>query len=319
MEINQVMIAEVESLSQEQLDFRSLHCEIIRAGNMAADACIMYAYKLKEMRDSKKYRAVGCETFGEYCKTVCNLNERQIYNYISVVEKLDKDFLQTSAKISMSNLITLASMNGTDRAELLEENDITELESMSSRELDKLKAAHEARVQQLTMQLETVDKENDELRADVSSASNDIMSKNKEIVKANEDLRSKTIEIGKAKNERDSKASEVIKLTKSIKEMQNAPREVQLEVDTDSQEKLSKAEQRLAKMEEQAKEASLAYDKLQKKLDMSSDKALTTFGVKFKDLQSIWIEIVVLLEGLDVDKKEKCTTALKQVIQGWEL
>ena len=304
MEINQLMVAEVESLSQEQLDFRSLHCEIIRAGNMAADACIMYAYKFKEMRDSKKYRAVGCETFGEYCKTVCNLNERQIYNYISVVEKLDNSILQTSA-LSMSKLITLASMSGTERAELLDEHDMADLETMSSRELEKVKAEHESRVQQLTMDIEVVDKENNVLRADVSKLKLEPTELKKELDKIN--------------LERDSFASESKKLAAEIKTIESTPREGQKEVDAESDEKLKTAEQNLEKAQEQLKQSSLDYDKLAKKLEIASDDTMIKFSLKFNDLQNIGIELMELLGEMPKEKKEKCISAISNVTKEWQV
>ena len=318
MDINQLMMADVASLAPDVAEFRELHCEIIRAGNMAADACIIYAYKFKEMRDSKKYRAVGCETFGEYCKTVCNLNERQIYNYISVVEKLDNSILQTSA-LSMSKLITLASMNGTDRAELLEENDMIELESMSSRDLDKLKAEHEARVQQLTMDIEKVDKENDELRADAKAIKESKDKLDEELKKLKIEPSALKKEIDKIAKERDSYASEVKKLTSEVKKMTNAPKEVQIEVDTESVEKLKTAEQQLENTQEQLKQSSFEYDKLLKKYDLESDKAMTTFSVKFKDLQNVFGDLIELLGKVKEENQEHCRTAIKAIIEGWEI
>ena len=304
MEINQLMVAEVESLSQEQLEFRVLHVELVRAGNMAADACINFAYKLKEMRDSRKYIAAGYANFGEYCSNACDIKERQAYNYISVVEKLDNSILQTSA-LSMSKLITLASMSGTERAELLEEHDIADIEGMSSRELDKLKAEHESRVQQLTMDIEVVDKENNVLRADVSKLKIEPTELKKEL--------------DKIKLERDSFASETKKLAAEIKTIERAPREVQIEVDTESYEKLKTAQQELEKTQEQLKQSSLDYDKLAKKFEIESDKAMTTFSVKFKDLQSVFVDLIEILGTVKQEKQEHCRTAIKTIIEGWEI
>ena len=268
------------------------------------------------MRDSKKYRAVGCETFGEYCKTVCNLNERQIYNYISVVEKLDNSILQTSA-LSMSKLITLASMNGTDRAELLEENDMSYLESMSSRALDKLKSEHEARVQQLTMDIEEVDKENNVLRADAKAIKESKDKQDIEVAKLKIKPTELKKEIDKIKSERDSFESQSKKLAEEIKSIENAPREVQIEVDTESLEKLKTAEQQLTSTQEQLKQSSLDYDKLLKKYEIASDDTMIKFSLKFNDLQNIGIELLELLGELPKEKKEKCLSAIDKVTKEW--
>ena len=318
MDINQLMMTDVASLAPDVAEFRELHCEIIRAGNMAADACIIYAYKFKEMRDSKKYRAVGCETFGEYCETVCNLSKRQIYNYISVVEKLDNSILQSSA-LSMSKLITLASMNGTDRAELLEENGLDQLEDMTSKELINLKAEHEARVQQLTMDIEKVDKENDELRADAKKIKESKDNLDIEVSKLKIQPTELKKELDKIKSERDSFESKSKKLAEEIKTISEAEPAVQIIADTESVEKLKTAEQQLENTQEQLKQSSFEYDKLLKKYELESDKAIMTFSVKFRDLQSVFGDLIELLGKVKEEKQEHCRTAIKAIIEGWEI
>ncbi len=118
MKFNEIMLGTSEATVEESR-FRALHTEIMANGNMMAECAVVMARKLKEMRDSKLYETAGFATFGEYAETACGIKERQAYNYISIVENLSGEFLQTTAKIGVSKLSLLASMDEGDRADLI--------------------------------------------------------------------------------------------------------------------------------------------------------------------------------------------------------
>lgn len=72
----------------EQAEAIGLHYEIVSAAQAAASSLLDLGRKLKCMRDSGKYKALGFETFGDYTEQAVHIRQRQAYTYISVVEKL---------------------------------------------------------------------------------------------------------------------------------------------------------------------------------------------------------------------------------------
>ncbi len=97
MKFNEIMLGTSEATVEESR-FRALHTEIMANGNMMAECAVVMARKLKEMKDTKLYETAGFTTFSEYAETACGIKERQAYNYISIVENLSGEFLQSSAK-----------------------------------------------------------------------------------------------------------------------------------------------------------------------------------------------------------------------------
>lgn len=70
----------------EQAEAIGLHYEIVSAAQAAASSLLDLGRKLKRMRDSGKYKALGFETFGDYTEQAVHIRQRQAYTYISVVE-----------------------------------------------------------------------------------------------------------------------------------------------------------------------------------------------------------------------------------------
>ena len=75
----------------------ALHYEIATAARTAADSLLDLGRKIKRMRDTNGYKALGFETLGDYTKTAIGLNQRQAYNYIAVVEKLPAQLVEQNA------------------------------------------------------------------------------------------------------------------------------------------------------------------------------------------------------------------------------
>lgn len=89
---------------------------------------------LKEMRDSKLYKELGYSTFEDYCEQETGFKRANVYNYITVVENLPKEFVQTSRQIGVSKLLLLTKLSEEERTEIAEKND---LETTSVRELER--------------------------------------------------------------------------------------------------------------------------------------------------------------------------------------
>lgn len=107
----------------------------------------------KEMRDSKLYKELGYSTFEDYCEQETGFKRANVYNYITVVENLPKEFVQTSRQIGVSKLLLLTKLSEEERTEIAEKND---LETTSVRELER--------------QIKEIQAEKDQAVADKSAA-----------------------------------------------------------------------------------------------------------------------------------------------------
>lgn len=108
---------------------------------------------LKEMRDSKLYKELGYSTFEDYCEQETGFKRSQVYNYISIVEKLPEDFVQSIGQIGMTKALILTKLSEDDRAEITQS---TNLESVSVKELER--------------QIKEIQAEKDQAVADKSAA-----------------------------------------------------------------------------------------------------------------------------------------------------
>lgn len=108
---------------------------------------------LKEMRDSKLYKELGYSTFEDYCEQETGFKRSQVYNYISIVEKLPEDFVHSSGQIGVKKLAFLAKLDEPQREEIQQNVD---LETTSVRELER--------------QIKEIQAEKDQAVADKSAA-----------------------------------------------------------------------------------------------------------------------------------------------------
>ena len=117
----------------EQAEAIGLHYEIVSAAQAAAGSLLDLGRKLKRMRDSGKYKALGFETFGDYTEQAVHIRQRQAYTYISVVEKLPAQLIEENAAAGVTKLALLAKLGPQDREEVagdLANITVTELQKL---------------------------------------------------------------------------------------------------------------------------------------------------------------------------------------------
>lgn len=133
---------------------------------------------LKEMRDSKLYKELGYSTFEDYCEQETGFKRSQVYNYISIVEKLPEDFVQSIGQIGMTKALILTKLSEDERTEITRS---TDLESVSVRELERQikeiraekdqaiadKSAAEAKASASTQMAESLSKQISSLEAEI--------------------------------------------------------------------------------------------------------------------------------------------------------
>lgn len=329
MKFNEIIVADATKLDKDQQEFLMLHNSIIANGNAAAVCFVETARGLKEMRDSGKYKAAGFETFGEYSEAACGLKERQAYSYISVVENLSQDFLQTSAKIGVSKLSILASMSAKDREDLIAEHG-EEINELSTRELDKLKKEYEGRIQQLQFdfdeQLKSKEETIEELRDSIDEIgaidySSDIKRLEDEKIALKQEI--EQLRNAPSKLNEDAVA-ELAKAKEEVKKLKEAKAVAEKKV----KEEKEKTEKEIAAIIEKEREAAKAIEKdlelerarleaEAKKVKVAADPLMSEFKVKFALWQELGNRLKEITTEVDENNAETCRKAFNSIIGGW--
>ena len=136
---------------QRQSEAVALHQRIVATYQAINMMLTDYCRLLKDMRDKKLYRDLGCKTFDEYVENHAGIKARQAYNYISTYERLGEKRLAEHGSLGITKLSYLAELYPADADALAAENDLA---GMSSREVKELVAKAARQGEQLSM-LET--------------------------------------------------------------------------------------------------------------------------------------------------------------------
>lgn len=191
----------INELSAEYLKAQELDRRIKTSAQLAQQSLYDMCMSFKEMRDSKLYKQFGYTDFGDYCEKETGFARRNVYNYISIVEKLPKDFVQTSAQIGASKMLLLTQLSDEERTQITES---TDLESTT--------------VKELKAQIDIVKKQNDILKNERDRA-----------LESNADASHQVFMADKKVLEMKNKVSE---LEQQIKELESRPIEVAVETDS---------------------------------------------------------------------------------------
>ena len=129
---------EITAQKQQAIE---LHQKILVSANLAQQNIWDMCNGLKTMRDNKLYKELGYTNFEEYCENEVGMKRSNAYNYISIVEKINPENVQTFGQISKSKLMLLATISEPEQAEIAEKLDIenTTVKQLKA-EIDSLKA-----------------------------------------------------------------------------------------------------------------------------------------------------------------------------------
>lgn len=156
-----------EIISENYTKAVALHRRICANAQSAQESLFEVCRGLKEMRDGKLYKELGYQNFEDYCETEVGIKRRQVYNYISIVEKLPEDFVQPVAQIGMSKLYLLSTLSEGEREEVMQTTDV---EKVSKRELE----AKIAEVRSLKAQVDSLTADRDRVQEKVKSLESQI-------------------------------------------------------------------------------------------------------------------------------------------------
>lgn len=114
-----------EIMLTEKQQAEALHKQITGYGEVIYQSLYGMCTAIKQMRDSKLYRALGFDTFEAYTEEKLGMSRSQAYNYITIAEKLTEDFVQPVGQIGMRKLLMLTALTDDQREEIAESVDLS--------------------------------------------------------------------------------------------------------------------------------------------------------------------------------------------------
>ncbi len=110
----------------KEADALRLHYEIMAAAQATAASLLDLARKIKLMRDTNGYKALGFDTLEAYTMATMGMKQRQAYNYIAIAEKLPAQLIEQNAAAGVTKLALLAQLSGQEQQQVVAETNLTE-------------------------------------------------------------------------------------------------------------------------------------------------------------------------------------------------
>lgn len=260
-----------------------LHYEIMAAAQAAAASLLDLARKIKLMRDTGGYKALGFDTLEAYTLTTMGMKQRQAYNYIAIAEKLPAQLIEQNAAAGVTKLALLAQLSGQEQQQITAETNLTETTVAELKvQIKELQAKNTGYAEQFSLlqnqspvaevQAEEVDM--DALRAEIRA---------------------------EMKAEMESQRRADAKMT----ELNQKERDEAIKAARKAKEELEKI-QRAAAAAEQAHAEELAKTRRQAeetaaRLNMAADESTVRFGLLFDQLQDAAGKVLDLADAVQQD------------------
>lgn len=342
------MLEQSTERTPEQTDALYMHEQLILHKQMIGVGLANLCRDLKEIRDRKLYIPLGYDDFGAYTEREHGIKQRMAYNYIATYEKLGVEILQSNAKLGITKLLQIATLDRDERDELLSEHSTNELAEMSSDEVKRLTEQVKKLQEQISflenekanqpMPKEVVQQPFDELEAEIREDVEAKLEAQFEEEREYFKQRIASLEISAAHSvsddelkkyrenaEKEAKAAAKVEI-QDIKAKLNTANTKAKESEErikNMQQKLSEAEkakqeadekaQKAREFEEKLKAQEEANAALEKRFRMASDPELERFKFLFENWQKSTAELKTQLEKVGEDSRDKLKAAIKKV------
>lgn len=265
---------EITAQKQQAIE---LHQKILVSANLAQQNIWDMCNGLKTMRDNKLYKELGYPNFEDYCENEVGMKRSNAYNYISIVEKINPENVQTFGQISKSKLMLLATISEPEQAEIAERLDLesTTVKQLKA-EIEKLKVEksnlndEKETLQNSNNYLKTDFKEVCQNKAEVDRLLTKEQNRNSELEAKIKELESRPIEVAVAEpSDSERRLNETIKAL----ERENIKRNDELEAEYRENEKIVRKQLEDEKQEALRKQKEEYEERLQnvQTADGSSD------------------------------------------------
>lgn len=289
----------------------ALHYEIIAAAQTAAASLLDLARKIKRMRDTSGYKALGFDSLEAYTMATMGMKQRQAYNYIAIAEKLPAQLIEQNAAAGVTKLALLAQLSGQEQQQIAAETNLTDTTVAELKaQIKELQAKNAGYAEQLSLlqdqqpvaeaQAEEVDMDalREEIRAEVKAEMDSLHQADAKMAELNQ-------------KERD----EAVKAAKDARE--------KLEAAQQAAEDAAKAHAaELERIKQQAQEEAAAArrqaEETARRMDMAADESAVRFGLLFDQLQDAAGKVLDLADTVqaagDTEKAGKFRAALRRAL-----
>ena len=209
----------------------NVHAQIVLGAQMVENGLYQMAKGFKIMRDDKLYKELGYKSFEEYCERGTGMTRRNVYHYISIIEKLPEDFVKSTSQIGSEKLRILAMLTDEKRAELTNNVDI---ETVTVKELkaqiERMNGIHNDDVKEIVKFKNMVGAEHEkviQLEEQVKELNNLDITDTAEYRSLNEKLEQYADKCTANEAEIAARKQRVRELEAQIKELESRPIEVQ--------------------------------------------------------------------------------------------
>lgn len=289
----------------------ALHYEIMAAAQTAAASLLDLARKIKRMRDTSGYKALGFDSLEAYTMATMGMKQRQAYNYIAIAEKLPAQLIEQNAAAGVTKLALLAQLSGQEQQQIAAETNLTDTTVAELKaQIKELQAKNAGYAEQLSLlqdqkpvadaQAEEVDMDalREEIRAEVKAEMDSLHQADAKMAELNQ-------------KERD----EAVKAAKDARE--------KLEAAQQAAEDTAKAHAaELERIKQQAQEEAAAArrqaEETARRMDMAADESAVRFGLLFDQLQDAAGKVLDLADTVqaagDTEKAGKFRAALRRAL-----
>lgn len=289
----------------------ALHYEIMAAAQTAAASLLDLARKIKRMRDTSGYKALGFDSLEAYTMATMGMKQRQAYNYIAIAEKLPAQLIEQNAAAGVTKLALLAQLSGQEQQQIAAETNLTATTVAELKaQIKELQAKNAGYAEQLSLlqdqqpvadaQAEEVDMDamREEIRAEVKAEMDSLHQADAKMAELNQ-------------KERD----EAVKAAKDARE--------KLEAAQQAAEDAAKAHAaELERIKQQAQEEAAAArrqaEETARRMDMAADESAVRFGLLFDQLQDAAGKVLDLADTVqaagDTEKAGKFRAALRRAL-----
>ena len=260
-----------------------LHYEIMAAAQAGAASLLDLARKIKLMRDTGGYKALGFDTLEAYTLTTMGMKQRQAYNYIAIAEKLPAQLIEQNAAAGVTKLALLAQLSGQEQQQITAETNLTETTvaelKVQIKELQANNAGYAEQLSLLQNQSPVAEVQAEEVDMDALRA--EIRAEMKAEMESQRRADAKMTELNQ--KERDEAIKAARKAKEELEKIQRAAAAAEQ----------AHAEE-LAKTRRQAEETAA-------RLNMAADESTVRFGLLFDQLQDAAGKVLDLADAVQQD------------------
>jgi hypothetical protein len=284
----------------KEADALRLHYEIMAAAQAATASLLDLARKIKLMRDTGGYKALGFDTLEAYTLATMGMKQRQAYNYIAIAEKLPAQLIEQNAAVGVTKLALLAQLSGQEQQQIAAETNLTETTVAALKaQIKELQAKNAGYAEQLSLlqnQPPVAEAQAEEVDMDALRA--EIRAEMKAETESQRQADAKMTELNQ--KERDEAIKAARKAKEELEEIQRAAAAAEQ----------AHAEE-LAKTRRQAEETAT-------RLNMAADESAVRFGMLFDQLQDVAGKVLDLADTMqqagETEKAGKFRAALHKAL-----